>query len=168
METRSLIAYEHYRDAAQRFDYFITGLIGALSAYIGQNIHPQRIGFTPNTLELSSLLILVLAFLFCFKRLEKSIQAFQIGSQILDLGEKKGKLIPHLGKQQILNEATGDILTNEEVYIQIAVFDKSIPILEKSLKKISNQSKIYYDLRNLAILIGFIFLLLSKIWSAYI
>lgn len=168
MENRSLLAYEHYRDAAQRFDYFVTGLIGALCAYIGQNIHPQKIGFTPNTLELVSLLIFVLAFLFCFKRLERSIQVFSIGHQILDIGEKKGQLIPHIGKSQVLNESTGDIFSAEEVYKQINSFDKSIPFLEMNLERVKKQSKRYYDLRNWAIFIGFISLLVSKIWSAYI
>lgn len=168
MENRSLIAYEHYRDAAQRFDYLVTGLIGALCAYIGQNIHPQKIGITPNTLELVSFLIFVFAFLFCFKRLEKSIQVFNIGHQILDLGEKKGQLIPHIGKTQILNESTGDIFSAEEVCKRIKAFDKEIPVLEKNLEKVRKQSKCYYDLRNWAIFVGFISLLASKIWSAYI
>src|SRR5205814_8399274 len=36
MEKRSLLAYEHYRESEQRFEYFILGLSVALVAYVGQ------------------------------------------------------------------------------------------------------------------------------------
>ena len=36
MQKRSLLAYEHYRESEQRFEYFILGLSVALVAYVGQ------------------------------------------------------------------------------------------------------------------------------------
>jgi hypothetical protein len=35
-EKRSIIAFEHYREGEQRFEYFITGVSTALCAYVGQ------------------------------------------------------------------------------------------------------------------------------------
>lgn len=49
MTDRSILAYEHYREATQRFEYFILGVSGALCAYIGQHLSPQKIGLTAYT-----------------------------------------------------------------------------------------------------------------------
>src|SRR6266496_1472067 len=53
-EKRSLIAFEHYREGEQRFEYFITGVSTALCAYIGQTLQPQNFGFNSYTLEVLS------------------------------------------------------------------------------------------------------------------
>ena len=43
MPDRSVIAYEHYREASQRFEYFVLGISGALCAYITQNLKPEKL-----------------------------------------------------------------------------------------------------------------------------
>ena len=40
---RSDLAYGHWREANEKFDYLVTGVSGALAAYIGQNLHPVHV-----------------------------------------------------------------------------------------------------------------------------
>ncbi len=167
MEERSIIAYEHYREALQKFDYFVTGLIGALCAYIGQTIHPQKIGFTANTLELLAFLILILSFFLCFKRIEKTIMVFNFGHKSHHFAELRGQLMQHLREQQIMYTVSGETLTKEVIKKQIDEIDRSIPEINDKLEKAKNATKKYYDYRNLLIFIGFVLIVVSKIWSAY-
>jgi hypothetical protein len=51
----SVSAFEHYRDAPQRFEYFLIGVLVALCAYVGQMISPQKLAFSPYTLEVFSM-----------------------------------------------------------------------------------------------------------------
>jgi len=69
--------YDFWRDSAQRFDYFITGLIGAVVAFIAQAYAPDKIGLNPSTLETLSLVILFASFWFGFKRIESNVEAFR-------------------------------------------------------------------------------------------
>jgi hypothetical protein len=43
-DKRSIIAFEHYREGEQRFEYFITGVSTALCAYVGQTLQPHQFG----------------------------------------------------------------------------------------------------------------------------
>lgn len=90
MADRSVVTYEHYRDAAQRFEYFILGISGALCAYIGQHLTPQKLGLTPYGLELFSLLLLVGSVFVSFKRMEKVIACHGLNHRLLSLYEHVG------------------------------------------------------------------------------
>ena len=143
-------------------------MIAALCAYIGQTIHPGKIGITPSTLEIVTLLIFVLAFLFCFKRLENGILVFQINHSILYNGERKAQLVSGNNSEPIINKCTGEILTPNEIIKEIHSCDIEIPLLTKKLNSAKKKTKKYYDYRNWTILFGFILFLVSKIWSAYV
>lgn len=170
MENRSLIAYEHYRDASIRLEYFMTGLIGALCAYIAQQMHPQKLAISPYTLELISLLILSFSLFLSFKRLEQIILIYRLGHHILDYSEKKGSLVSglKLDSTSIINVLTGDILTRDEAMRQISNFSQQIVACEKEIHKKNKYTKLFYNWRNRLIYIGFIILILSKVLSAYI
>jgi hypothetical protein len=66
-------AYEQYRDASQRFEYFILGVSIALIAYAGQALIPQKIGANAYTVEIVGILLIIAAVLISLKRLEKLI-----------------------------------------------------------------------------------------------
>jgi hypothetical protein len=72
-QKRSLIAYEHAREGSQRFEYFILGVSVGLCAYIGQTLSPQKLGFSPYTLEVCSLVVLIASIVVTFKLIESVI-----------------------------------------------------------------------------------------------
>ncbi len=70
MDDRSLKVYEFYKDYSQKYEYFITGLIGAVFSYNVQNISPQKLGFNPNTGQILSLVFFFMAIILSLKRLK--------------------------------------------------------------------------------------------------
>jgi hypothetical protein len=167
MEKRSLIAYENYRDATQRFEYFLTGLIGALCAYIANSYSPVKINFNRGTLELLSLLVLCLSFYFSIQRQLGIIMISRLSTRKLHLLEKKGGLMEKSGEPIILNIETGDILDSSEVLKEIQNADINIPKLKKIMDDKNKEINRYYKLRFFFLYIGFILLIASKVWSAY-
>jgi hypothetical protein len=56
-------AFENYRDASQRFEYFILGVSIALIAYASQALTLQRIGANAYTVEITGILLIIAAVL---------------------------------------------------------------------------------------------------------
>ena len=80
---RSDGVYEKWRESTEKFDYFILGVLGALCAYISQTYKAERLGLNPGTLDLLALLVLVLAAVFGFRRIEAVNQGSLINHRIL-------------------------------------------------------------------------------------
>jgi hypothetical protein len=67
---RSLIEFGYYREGLQRFEYFIVGVSLALCAYVGQTLHPEKLGFlSAYTIEVVSLALLIVSAVAGFKRI---------------------------------------------------------------------------------------------------
>src|SRR6266480_2363336 len=84
--------FEHYRDASQRFEYFVLGVLVALVAYAGQALSPQKIGLNAYSLEIAGLLLIIAAIVLTFKRLEKLIFGLQIHLVLVESRERRGLL----------------------------------------------------------------------------
>jgi hypothetical protein len=67
---RSDKAHEWWLQSSERFDYFITGLAGALAGYIGKSASLVAIGFNQATLEVVAASAFVASFVFGLRRIE--------------------------------------------------------------------------------------------------
>ncbi len=160
--------YESWRSSTEKFDYFVLGVLGALCAYISQNYRPERIGINPGTLELIALLVLVLGVFFGFRRVEATNQSLHINHNLLHSYERRGNLSEVLEKGMGINRETGEIYTPEFAKSEISTLNVKIQKIEPMLKGSQSKAKRYYKLRNHSMFIGFILLLLAKLYSAYV
>lgn len=164
---RSDKVYESWRQAVEKFDYFVLGLTGALCAYISQKYVPSKIAVNPGTLELVALLVLVFAAIVGFLRIEKTMTLASLNHQYLRAKEERGSLIS-AGPGTLMNQATGDVFTPDRVQELIQEKTTQIPIMQRHIEKVGEAAQRAYCFRNWAILAGFIMLLSAKVWSAYV
>src|SRR5215831_5271718 len=164
-EKRSIIAFEHYREGEQRFEYFITGVSTALCAYVGQTLQPQRFGFNPYTLEVLALALVVASIILGFKRIETGIFIHRLNHNLLHMGEVRGTLVSH--PQGFINESSGDVLTVDEIQKRMAAISKTVPIVQRKIKTAEDKILKYYRWRNWLLLCGFVGLFTSKILAPY-
>jgi hypothetical protein len=167
MTDRSIIAYEHYRDATQRFEYFILGVSGALCAYVGQHLTPQKIGLTPYALELFSLILLVSSVFVGFKRIEKVIVGHTLNHRLLYLSEQRGQLVTNFKGQPLVNALSGETLSAEATARRISEIEEAIPAHQEQFDRAAVQANRYYKIRNWLLATGFLGLLVSKILTPY-
>lgn len=168
MESRSLIAYGYYIEASRKYDYFLTSIIVAICAYLGQTLHIEKIGLTPNTLKLLSLVVFALAFYYSVKRFEKLAQFHLLDCRIKDLSEEKSMFIQNLDKETFINIHTGDIFKNDAIKKNLAEIEKALSCYEVDSENTGKRAKEFYDLRNWAIMLGFTCHIIAKILEAYI
>jgi hypothetical protein len=165
-EQRSVIAFTHYWESEQRFEYFITGISTALCAYVGQTLQPQKFGFNAYTLEVFSLALVVISIIFGFKRIELGIALKSWNHQMLHLGEVRGALVTMQGTGGF-DRVSGGFVTAENVPKEINAINEQLPIVERNLNAIQADILRYYDYRNAFLLLGFIGLFVSKILVPY-
>jgi hypothetical protein len=164
----SRTAFEHYRDASQRFEYFILGISLALVAYAGQTLAPQRLGLNAYTLEVIGILVIISAIVISFKRLEKIISGLQMNFHLVDSREGRGLLAKAFieGGNRIAPER-GELWKPQDMKKQIEEYDKIIPECEKMIDEVNAIAAQLYRWRNWLLTCGFLALLFGRILEAY-
>lgn len=164
---RSDKLFEASRDAQIKFDYFVLGIIGALCAFIGQSFHPSRLGWNSSTVELASLLMFVGAAVAGFRRIESMNTVMRMNCQYLRMQEERGALVPTLGSSAI-NHGTGEVYASDQVAAKVTALNEFIPEFRKDINAAGQTTLRTYKWRNWLLLFGFLTLLSSRVWSAYV
>jgi len=165
---RSDSVFAYYRSASEKFDYFVTGLTGALCAYISQTFTPERISVSPASLELAALLTLVASVIAGFKRIEASLVTTRYNAHTLRLQEQRGQLMSKLSGSPLFNSATGEVISPVSVSTKIQVITEVLPEFEKSMSDNAEASGNWYHARNWLLAVGFLMLVASRVWRAYL
>jgi hypothetical protein len=164
---RSDALYKSWRESTEKFDYFMLGILGALCAYLTQGYKPDRIGLNPGTVEFVALLVLVLAAVLGFRRIEATNQATIINQRVLHANERRGVLTAIMHNGPKFNIQTGQSYSPEYAASQMPVLNSQIQSLEAQLERAEGKAFVSYRGRNVLTLVGFMLLLAGKIYSAY-
>lgn len=164
---RSDKVYDTWRQANEKFDYFVTGLTGALCAYISQTYNPGKISLSPGTLELISLLILIFSVFSGFRRIEKTIQTHRYNHRSLYIAEQTGELVSNYSSGLAVNKNTGEVLTTAQIQERVRVLKEAKPEVDKFADDAASAAGFWYTIRNYSLLFGFLFLVASKVWAVY-
>lgn len=166
---RSDKVYENWRQAAERFDYFVLGVTGALCAYLAQSYKPAKLGYNPGSLELLALMVLVFAAVAGFRRVEQTIVLSRLNHIFLRRNEERGVLTARSAAgQPIVNESTGEIVAPHQIPARIDALSKDLPAMQSKIDQVANSAHRWYGVRNWLILAGFALLVGAKVWSAYV
>ncbi len=165
---RSDKAYGYWRDASEKFDYFVLGLTGALAAFIGQSYKPSRLGLNASAVELLALALIVLAAIFGFKRVEANVTLLREQTKRLYGEESRGSLLSAATTgSPALNTSTGDVLSSGQLLELAEVHQRGVAKLRQTIEQLNERSAFYYHWRNRALLAGFAVLVAGKLVSAY-
>jgi hypothetical protein len=168
-ESRSLEVFKGIREAQQKLDYFLLGLVSALFAYVGGQYKPMPISFSQNTIELISLALFFISIIAGFKRLDLNISIMKLNFQMLDMGEKKGALNQAQSMPgQVLNTDTGEVLGRNEAAYTLQLIEENTSKVKTNLDKLSNYSSATFVVRNWALILGFLALGFSKVLGVYV
>jgi hypothetical protein len=143
MTERSLLAYDNWKTAQEKFDYFILGVIGALCAYVSQNIKLVPLGLNSSTFELAALLVLVGSGVAGFLRLQVSVQLYSLNHHRLYLGERKGQLVSKYKGGPMLNTQTGARLSSRDVLVEVGAIDERLPDIDKTMKRLTARTSLF-------------------------
>ncbi|WP_435236383.1 hypothetical protein ACR30L_02015 [Psychromonas sp. PT13] len=164
MSDQSLEVWKNWKQAQQKYDYFLIGLAAALFAYVGGNYSPEPFSISQNSFELLALISLFISISSGLFRLENdlSLQA----TKIEQLNAKNilgtlNKASTFLGK--VVNEDTGREMNKSELTEKKEILEVFISKSDKGLRLISNRCMWQFTIRNYSLFLGFLFLVVSKL-----
>lgn len=162
---RSVIAFEHYRQAEQKFDYFITGMTCTLFAFLARDFSPQQLGRTEMA-ELFLLILLLTSIYFGFKRIVFSIRVMHLNHEVLNAQEKRGDVVANINDQPMMTSLSGDRIGPDQVPSIVKHQFMKAKASMTVLKKYQAKSKTCYDCRSLFLILGFVALVVAEIVKA--
>lgn len=158
------LLFVHTREAAQRFEYFLLGVSVALCAYVGQTVKPEKLGFSPYTLEVASIVVLIASIVAGFKRVEAMIATSSLNHDVVDLQARRAKLV---GGEAMFREKTGTAVTPAERASAISDMTKVLQEQQGALDEAVAQGRRWYWWRKFLLAVGFGGFFAAKILTPY-
>jgi hypothetical protein len=166
---RSDSIYVQYLGSVQKFDYFVAGVSLALMGFLGSRFQASRIGWNPATIELSSLLTLLVSAIAGLKRIESQFTLLAMMHRRLHEEEAAGSLAKaSQAGGAALNESTGEILSYSQLVFGSQYHRIGAQVIKERLDKLANRSGEWYRVRNVTLILGVALLILARLSQAYV
>jgi hypothetical protein len=166
-DERSVIAYDLYQKAAQQFDYAVTGATGAMCTYILQTFKPKRVEFSPYTLELLALLVLIASVILGFRLIETKVTLLSANMEWLHTNERLGSYVADFHQFPGVNRLSGEVMTPERVAQEIPLLQEKAKAIKAVLDRRGNTCLRLYKWRNRCLLSGVLLLVLARLSAPY-
>jgi hypothetical protein len=167
---RSLIAYDLWRRASDKVDYYVLSISAALTAYLGQHIAITRLAFDPLTLELASLLLFATSVLLGLERIKAMVTALGAESGYLAAFEQGGQLRTLLqtpaSSTHLIDEVSGEAFPITDAGKKLEAHDHRAAALKAEQEKWKRRSKLAYVWRDRCLMLGITLYAVAKLWTA--
>jgi hypothetical protein len=147
MEKRTAI-FQSSQEAQRKFDYFVTGLTGAVLSYLSQSYQPHRVGWNTESLTPIALIFLVGSFVLGFRRIEVSNHVAVLNHSFLFAGEQANKAVEVLSGGIWIDKATGRAVPIAEAQLRLSSWTAIKDEAHEKMTKAADRSGQYYNWRN--------------------
>ena len=167
---RSDKLWEQLRQSTEKYDYFITGLSAALTAFVTQGLPDARMAWNAESMEVAAAISLCIAVAAALDRIRYLIAVTGANYQHLVNLEGRGRLASLLvkdGGAHLINESTGDMLSPADAHAELAERDLAIAKIRPALRRFQRRSEFAYKVRDFALVLGLALYVGARTWRAY-
>ncbi|MBN46755.1 MULTISPECIES: hypothetical protein [unclassified Methylophaga] len=166
MAKDSLEAWKIWKQAQQKYDYFIVGLTTALLAYLGGSFSPEPFAFSQNTFELISLTFLLASVVTGILKLESDLSVQSTNLRKVEAQEQLDVVNKILNfPSRSIDLDTGMEISLTEAKERQNILQEFISKAGKGLNKVGKKSERLFITRNIFLLLGLLCLIISKFIS---
>jgi hypothetical protein len=162
------ILYQASHEAQQKFEYFLTGAIGAMFAYTAQTYTPKKLDFSPSTLEPIAIICFAVAFFLGLRRLDCLYHILGISYEKTHADADAAVI------QKTLRMIEDDHLLSYQPGTSVEEMEKDLewnrtrsrsakPILDD----LSTKIRTFYNWRSRLLIAGFALIVLARVLSPY-
>jgi hypothetical protein len=148
-----------HREAADKYDYFVCGAIGAVIAYVSQTGLNRDHGLLATGIEFVGVCLLGAAFHFGVKRIELATTMKALNMRSI-LAKEAFDALPRSGRA--VNEF-GKVFSEEQVQSKRRDYVRQSDEAESSMDELTPTGKNHYHNRDLCLRLGILALVLSKL-----
>lgn len=161
---RADAAYGQYFDAEAKYAYFMAGVAIALTGYLGQDLEPVLVVWSPAALEALAVL-LFLASAFCgLKRIEKIPADLRLEADRLWQGGHVADLRGAALGLGVVKDR-GRPISGAEAHALAEVTDRLLDELDSRVNLLTKQTLLWSRARDYLLLAGLVALAISRIWT---
>jgi len=163
------LLYKAAQEAQQKFEYFLTGAIGAMFAYVVQTYTPQELDFSASTLEPISLVFFAVAFFLGLRRINFLYHMLGIGYEQAQASADAKEIEKALRQAEPYKETLSPQQDNYRKEWEMKRdwsrkrADSANPILEE----LDRKARLFYSCRNHLLIGGFVAMALARILEPY-
>jgi hypothetical protein len=168
-ESKSIVAYQIGQESQHKFDYFITGITGAIFAYVSQAYVPHRIGLDYSVIEPIAMLFLAASFFMGLKRIESTAAVIRLNHKMLQASEKAASITDKVGQPGtgIFVHNSGNEFTREQLIERRKMHLAEAEAAESLMQSLVSRGSRYYVLRDWSLVAGFLAIVVAKILLPY-
>ena len=168
MAKLSLEAWKSWKEAQQKYDYFVVGLTTTLFAFLGSKYQPEPIGFSQNSFELAALFCLCISILVGVFKLESDISLLSTNLRKIEAREVLDVINKILNSPgPVIDSDTRTEISKTDVLDKQEMLAEFIAQSGKGLKIIGKRSELMFLVRNISLIVGFLLLITSKFVGLY-
>lgn len=157
---------EAWQESAQKFDYFMAGLVTAVTAYVGKTYRPGPLGWNPDALEFLALLAFVGSAIAAFKRIETFNTVLKVNIGQLRAHETASGLEDAVAEGLDI-VIRGEGTRREDVVRAAENWRASATSLEGTARSLGGNAERWYHLRNTLLVAGMLIFAAARIWAGY-
>lgn len=165
--SRSDQAYFAAQQSAERFDYFITGVAAALTAYLGQSVQVAAFGFNSATFEIAAVILFLASTILGLKRIEAGVTIQRLAAGRLYHQEAAGAKMDASRNPNALNVSSGEIHTADDLLKESTEHTREAATRGDAEKTWIGRAKSRYDWRNRTLIAGLLVLTAGRLLEAF-
>jgi|GEM_PF-3534661 len=163
MSDESQFEYQLYRESSQKFDYYITGISATLTGFFIHNLQPIEFGVNRDTLQLVGISFTAISLIAGLLQIERVATAIRLNHE----RNKKQRLLYSaegmVPNQEMKHQPEDRPMTPEECIKYKTNLNKIIKDVDDGMASHGRVSRIAYDVRSYALVLGILCMLGSKI-----
>ncbi|MDF1811416.1 MAG: hypothetical protein P1V20_04360 [Verrucomicrobiales bacterium] len=161
--------YDAAHAAQQKFEYFLTGSIGAMFAYTAQTYNPEKLGVNPSTIEAAAIITFAVAFFLGICRISAIYISLAISYEQLHARADAKAIREGLKTVDSVAESLSpQQKENRDQLRQLLASKESRSQSAQALRdEAHRKGLLYHNSRNYLLMLGFGLLICSKLWTPY-
>lgn len=164
-------SYNDWKEATQKFDYFILGASLALFAYEAERWKPVQLSWSSGTVELCGIVFILISILCGFLRIDCLSKLFYRSyvNLIAEAVSKKleGSILMYDSFEDVIDSKTGAKVPKSKIEADAKFANTTLVKSKTRLESLQTWSTRYVLWRNATLALGFLLLLLAKIMVPY-
>lgn len=146
-------------ETGQKFDYWVASIIAAIIWFAIQD----RNAYNGNALELAAIVVLLVAFIAAFRKINISFLAANVGHDVTSDSMQIEQLREALRANTGGAEDNRGFHTPDQMRAEIKDKQENVAEYVVTLEKLQRRSTRWYNLRQTLLVVGFILLVVSKL-----
>lgn len=159
--------YGWWKDAAEKYDYFMAGVCLAITSYLGQNLAPAALGFNGSTLEVVAVLVFAAASFCALKRIQTTAHLLRLQLSGAEEAEKHGRALEAIQHEgPVLGDRTGKLIPRTDLEQRSTAHAQRREIVDTQSKKSLGLASRYFAARDNLLIIGIVLVVIARVWAA--